>query len=591
MNRTIEEDGAGAERVPLSRYAALLGHYLKPHWRRVALLAACIFTSISMNLLMPQIIRYFIDAAQAGGALENMMKAAGLYLAIGFGRQFVFLTSSYLGQDLGWRVTNLMRGDLAEHCLRLDMGFHHQHTPGEMVERVDGDTTALANFFSNFIVYVVGSVFFLLGVLVLLFREDWRIGLVMSVFTLVSFMVYNLTRSMAVPHYVAEREGYSRLYGFLEERLTGIEDIRTNGGTGYILDRFFAVNRDAYGRVLRSEKMGAVLSSITTILFTIGHALALGMGIWLYGMEALSIGAVYLVLHYTSMLRMPLFMISRQISDLQKATAGLKRIEVLQRTQSRIEDGAEDLPTHGALSVEFAAVSFAYFADEPVLQDINLRLEPGRVLGLLGRTGSGKTTLTRLLFRFYDVDAGKVQIGDRPVGALRLQQLRQRVGMVTQDVQIFNATVRENLALFDRDVEDGRILAAIEKLGLGPWYKSLEEGLDTVIATGSLSAGESQLLAFARVFLKDPGIVILDEPSSRLDPATEAQIDRAVQQLLAGRTAIIIAHHLGTVERVDDIAILAEGRIEEYGERAQLALDPQSRFARLLAAGLEEYTG
>ena len=173
---------------------------------------------------------------------------------------------------------------------------------------------------------------------------------------------------------------------------------------------------------------------------------------------------------------------------------------------------------------------------------------------------------------------------------MRLEPLRQRVGMVTQDVQIFNATVRENLALFDPDVEDGWILAAIEELELGPWYGSLEEGLDTVIATGSLSAGESQLLAFARVFLKDPGIVILDEPSSRLDPATEAQIDRAVQQLLAERTAIIIAHHLGTVERVDDIAILAEGRIEEFGARAQLAQDPESRFAGLLAAGLEEYT-
>jgi ATP-binding cassette subfamily B protein len=212
------------------------------------------------------------------------------------------------------------------------------------------------------------------------------------------------------------------------------------------------------------------------------------------------------------------------------------------------------------------------------------------VLGLLGRTGSGKTTLTRLLFRFYDADAGEVRIGGRPVGALRLAPLRQRVGMVTQDVQIFNATVRENLALFDPKIEDERILAAIEELGLWSWYQSLEAGLDTVITSGSLSAGESQLLAFARVFLKDPGIVVLDEPSSRLDPATEAQIDRAVQQLLAGRTAIIIAHHLGTVERVDEIAILADGRIEEYGPRGPLAQDPGSRFARLLAAGLEEYT-
>ncbi len=577
------------ERVSLRDYAALLGRYLRPYGPRVALLALFIFTGIGLRLAYPQVVRFFIDTARDGGAKEDLIWAAGVYLAIGLARQFVFLGGSYLGQDVGWRVTNTMRGDLADHCLRLDMGFHNEHTPGELVERVDGDTTTLSNFFSQFSAQVVGSFFLLLGVLTLVWREDWRMGAALSVFTLVSFAVINLTRSVAVPYYAAEREGFSRLFGFLEERLSGIEDVRTNGAVGFVLDRFFRVNRDAYGRVVRSETMGAALRSVIGILFAGGHALALGMGIWLYQDGIFTIGAVYLIFEYTTMLRFPLYQISEQINDLQRATAGLKRIEALYRIRPRIVDGDGEIPS-GPLSVEFDDVSFDYFPGSPVLRGVNLRLEAGRTLGLLGRTGGGKTTLTRLLFRFYDVAAGQICLGGQPLPELSLRSLRQRVGMVTQDVQVFPATVRENLALFDEEVDDVAMLAALDSLGLSGWFRTLPDGLDTAITAGGLSAGESQLLAFARVFLSDPGVVILDEPSSRLDPATERRIDHAVRELLRGRTGIVIAHHLATVRRVDDIVIFDAGRVLEQGSRETLASDSKSRFSQLLSAGLEEYT-
>ena len=578
------------EKVPLRQYAALLAQYLKPQRFRVTLLAVFLFGGIGLNLLNPQILRYFIDTARAGGETRGLLIAGGVFLAIGILRQVVVLVSSYLGQDVGWRATNRMRGDLSSHCLRLDLSFHHEHTPGEMVERVDGDTTALSTFFSEFVLQVVGSILFLVGVLILLFREDWRIGGVLTGFTIVAFFVYNLTRSIAVPIYMAEREGYSRLFGFLEERLTGIEDIRTNGGIGYTMGRFYDVNRDVYGRVVKSHVMGEVLRTITGVLFAFGHALTMGMGIYLYREGAFTIGTVYLVFHYTSMLRWPLFMISRQITELQRATAGMKRIEALYRTTTRIQDGTEALPASDTLSVEFDGVTFSYVEGEPVLKDVSFQLAPGKVLGLLGRTGSGKTTITRLLFRLYDIDTGQIRIGDTPIEKVRLENLRRQIGLVTQDVQLFNATVRQNLTLFDTAISDARILDVLGDLGLSAWYQSLANGLETNIAGGGggLSAGEAQLLAFARVFLKNPRIVILDEPSSRLDPATEQRIDRAVERLLNGRTGIIIAHRLGTVQRVDEIMILANGQIREHGERAQLVRDANSRFSQLLKAGLEE---
>jgi ABC-type multidrug transport system fused ATPase/permease subunit len=218
------------------------------------------------------------------------------------------------------------------------------------------------------------------------------------------------------------------------------------------------------------------------------------------------------------------------------------------------------------------------------------------VLGLLGRTGSGKTTLTRLLVRLYDPTTGTICVGPLRAGAqldvrdVPLASLRRRIGVVTQDVQLFRASVRDNLTFFDTTIPDDRILTVIDELGLGPWYRALPAGLDTELegAAAGLSAGQAQLLAFTRVFLKDPGVVILDEASSRLDPATEQLIEQAVDRLLVGRTGLIIAHRLGTVHRADHILILDEGQIGEYGAYRDLVGDPGSRFSRLLQTGLEE---
>ena len=577
------------EKVPFRQYAALLSQYLKPQWIRVTLLAFFMFTGIGLGLLNPQILRYFIDTAEAGGETRSLIIAGIVFFAIGLLGQVVMLINTYLGQDVGWRATNQMRGDLAHHCLHLDMSFHHERTPGVMVERVDGDTAALSNFFSEFILQVIGSLLFLAGVLILVAREDWRIGLALTGFVVIAIIVYNLTRNIAVPIYTAEREGYSRLFGFLEERLTGIEDLRTNGGIDYTMDRFYDVNRDVYDRAVKAHVMGEVLQTISGVLFALGIALTMGMGIYLYRIEVFTIGTAYLVVHYTMMLRGPLIMIGRQMNELQRATAGFRRIEALYRTTPTIADGTESLPASDALDIEFDQVTFGYTEDEPVLKDISFQLTPGKSLGLLGRTGSGKTTITRLLFRFYEINSGHIRVGGKPIEKILLDDLRNQIGMVTQDVQLFNATVRENLTLFDPEIPDDRILSVIEELGLSEWYQSLPDGLDTLLEGTGLSAGESQLLAFARVFLKDPKVVILDEPSSRLDPATEQRIDSAVQQLLKGRTSIIIAHRLGTVQQVDEIMILADGEIREHGERKQLVQDPDSVFSQLLKTGLETF--
>jgi ABC-type multidrug transport system fused ATPase/permease subunit len=297
---------------------------------------------------------------------------------------------------------------------------------------------------------------------------------------------------------------------------------------------------------------------------------------------------------YTDKLSQPIQQIQSQLEDLQQAEACIRRVEELLNITSALPDGEEAFPPrragHEALAVAFNNVTFGYVADEPVIHDLTFSVQPGRVLGVLGRTGSGKTTLARLLFRLYDPQCGEVCVDGMPLQQVRLRELRRHIGMVTQDVQLFHASVRNNLTFFNCSIPDEQILAAIDEVGLSAWYRTLPDGLNTVLGSDGegLSAGEAQLLAFTRVLLTNPGLVILDEASSRLDPATEHMIEQAIERLFAGRTAIVIAHRLATIQRVDDILIIEDGHIIEQGEREMLARDARSRFSSLLRTGLEE---
>jgi ATP-binding cassette subfamily B protein len=438
---------------------------------------------------------------------------------------------------------------------------------------------------------VLVNVLLLVGVLTLLFREDYRVGLALTVFALAAVVLLTMLRDVAVPHWTAERQQSGLFYGFLTEHLYGTEDIRANGAVGYVMNRFYIRLREWLPTKMKAYIASTTMWSASIITFTLGNAIAFGFGAYLWRSQAVTIGTVYLIVHYTELLRRPIDHIRTQLQELQRASAGIIRIESLLEKTSRLrDDGGAELPS-GPLAVQVNNVSFNYEDDEEkVLENVSFVLQPGKVLGLLGRTGSGKTTLARLVLRLYDPVSGRILLNDVPMVDVPLRRLREKVTLVTQDVQLFHASVRDNLSFFDRAISDERLEDILKDLGLGKWLRSLPEGLNTVLGTNGagLSAGEAQLLAFARCFLADPAVVVLDEASSKLDPATEQLIERAITKLLHNRTGIIIAHRLDTVERADDILILEKGRIVEHGKRLELKEDPASRFSSLLATGLKE---
>jgi ABC-type multidrug transport system fused ATPase/permease subunit len=576
--------------ISFKSYWNLLADHIRPQKGRFILLAVLLFGSIGLRIFAPQIMRSFIDSALAGEALKTLTWTAIAFIGIALIQQVVTVGVKYLGENVAWTATNDLRAELAWHALNLDMRFHNDHTPGELIERIDGDVTELATFFSQFALNLVANGLLLIGILVALFIEDWRAGLAFTVYSIATIVILGKVRNIAVPHQKARREAEAQLYGFIEEQLAGTEDIRSSGAVGFSLQELFQHQSIILGHNRKSHFKRWIIENAMGFALTFGNLLAIVSGYFLFNLDLITIGTVYLFVHYINLLEEPFWAMTHEIESFQTIGACVERLTEFRNFKAEVVDGTGmEIPSQ-PLALQFNDVGFSYNGNDAVLSDLSFDLKPGSVLGLLGRTGSGKTTLGRLIFRLYDVKSGSIKINNADLREAHLETLRRNIAMVTQDVQLFRASIRENLTFFDRSIPDEKIIATLEELELGDWLRSQPKGLDTELVTGSrsLSAGEAQLLAFTRVFLRNPGLVILDEASSRLDPATEQRLERAIDKLLKNRTAIIIAHRLDTIHRADEIMILDNGKVNEYGDRRQLAADLNSRFYQLLQTGMEE---
>lgn len=576
--------------IPFKSYWNLLADHIRPQRGRFILLAVMLFGSIGLRITAPQIMRRFIDSALAGEALSTLTWTAVAFISIALIQQGVAIGVTYLGENVAWTATNALRAELAEHAVRLDMRFHNDHTPGELIERIDGDVTELATFFSQFALNLIANGLLMVGILAALFLEDWRVGLGFTVYSILVLTILGKVKDIAVPHQKARREAEAQYFGFIEEQLSGTEDIRSSGAVDFSIRELFRHQKEILTHNRRAHFKRWIIENSMVLALTTGTILSIASGYWLFTAGVVTIGTVYLFVHYLNLLEEPFWAMTHEIESFQTIGACVERLTEFRNFKPEVKNKAGLEIESRPLALTFEDVTFAYNGSDSVLSRLSFDLKPGSVLGLLGRTGSGKTTLGRLIFRLYDVKTGSIKVNNLDVREARLESLRRNIAIVTQDVQLFRASIRDNLTFFDRSIPDEKILATLEELEMGDWFRSLPNGLETELETGSrsLSAGEAQLLAFTRVFLRNPGLVILDEASSRLDPATEQKLEHAIEKLLHGRTAIIIAHRLHTIHRADDILILEKGVVREYGDRRQLAADRNSRFYQLLQTGMEE---
>ena len=566
--------------------ARLLTAYLRPERRPIAALTGILLVAMLLPVAGPVLVGRFVDGALHAKPTHELVVLAVAFLVTALAGDGLQLLVTWLSVRLAWRVGNRLRLDLCRHALGLDLDWHGEHSAGQLIERIDGDIDAVTTFSSTAVLQLLGNAILVAGVLVIAAFIDWRASILIAVTTSIAVLIMVRMRRMAVPFYDDEREVQARLYGDVEERLAGLEDLRANGAGGWAVHQLHRNSAGWWRTARRAALRGDGALSGAGAVFAAGTVLMLGLGAYLCRHGELSVGSVLALLRFSQMVSDPLWKVAEQLAEAQKAVAGTRRASRLLGTRSMVVDGDAELATTGALEAALHGVTFGYGTGHAVLDAVDLVVPAGTSLGLVGRTGSGKSTIGRLLARLWDAEAGSVEVGGIDVRDLRTASLRSRVGVVTQEVELFRASVRDNLTVFGAiEADDDTLRQTLVDVGLGAWAADLTDDLDThVDGPGDLSAGEAQLLAFARVLLADPGLVILDEASSRLDPATEDRLVAATERLLEGRTSIIIAHRLATLDRVDAIAVLDHGRLVEHGPRVELAADDSSRFRALLDA-------
>ncbi len=567
---------------------------IRPELARYGGLSVAVTVTALLPLVGPLLIGRIVDDVAGGAGSGTVVRYGLAYLTVTAAAQLISVGTTWYANTIAWRTANDLRLSLTRHVLGLDHEFHRTHTPGELIQRIDGDVTSVSDFLGRVLANIAAAVMTVVGVLVVLSVIDWRLGLMMVVYTAIGGVMLALLRDGAIAETERTMSSSARLYGGIEERLTAAEDLRSNGAGAHAIRRFVDdATANLHHHVDEEHAFMRLWWGLQGSVAG-GAVLALILGGWLVSIDAISLGAAFVLFQYVQIIRRPMEDIVDRIEMVQKASAAMVRVAKLRAERPSIVD-----PTHphspppGPLSVGFEHVDFDYGDGQPVLTGIDLELPAGRTVGVVGRTGGGKSTLSRLVLRLVDATSGTVRLGGVPITDIPLAELRHRVALIPQEVQLVHGSIRDNVTLFDPEPSDDEVADAIRQVGLESLLDQPNGGtvggIHAPLSGGGsgLSAGESQLVALARVWLRNPDLVVLDEATARIDPETEARLHLAVGRLLEGRTAIIIAHRLSTLREVDDIVVVHDGRILEHGRRVDLEADSDGRFRRLLDLALE----
>jgi ABC-type multidrug transport system fused ATPase/permease subunit len=555
------------------RITRSLLQYLTPYRREMIRGLILMIVSSGLALLAPYLIKRTIDDYIASGDLAGLTLMASLTLLTYAGDFVATWRRRYSLSLVGNSVLRAMRARLFEHYQKLSMSYFDEHGTGSLISRMLSDVGVINELLSEGLIAMLSDILIIFSIIIVMLIINTQLALI--TFAVLPFMVVAtlLFGAKARPAYRRTREKVSILTGRLAEDLGAMRVIQAFSEEDRMSREFDKINQDNRDARLSAVMLSAIFTPVMEMLSILATSIILWFGGRAVAQGTVTLGVIVAFLSYVARLFQPVINLSMVYNTWQAAMAGGERVQEILDLEPAIKDGpdAVDLPTLRG-KVVFDHVSFRYVPDAPVLQDVSFSIEPGATVALVGPTGAGKTTIASLLMRFYEINEGHIYIDDVDIHDIQIASLRKRLGVVPQEPFLFQGTIADNIAFGRPDAPREEIIEAAKAANAHGFTTALAKGYDTEVLEGSanLSLGQRQLICLARVILASPDILVLDEATSSVDLRTEALIQNAMDLLMQGRTSLVIAHRLITIQRADLILVIDGGRIVERGTHREL---------------------
>ncbi len=562
---TLSRDEAGKV---LKRLFAML----RPQRRAIAVATLVLMTQAAALSAGPLLVRYGIDHGIRNKDAGALNLAVVVYLALALAGLLLGRLAILFVARIGESFLRTMRNRLFSHLMSLSLDYFETEKTGKIVARMTSDIDAMQELISQGLVLFVQNIFLFIGAVIFMSVLSWELALGVLIIVPPLFFASRWFRRVSNKAYLEVRDSISTNLTTLQEGLEGVRVVQAYGRTRSFTERFGRTNEDQYEANMETTRISARYFPVVEYAGVAATAVIVGYGGWLSSRGVVEVGVVAAFVLYLQQVFEPINQLGQLYNVVQSAGAALQKIFGVIDTPATIKErpGAIDLPRQGEIDVD--AVTFGYGTNDPVLHDVTLHISAGERLALVGPTGAGKSTLAKLIARFYDPSVGAVRVDGVDLRDATMDSLRKRIVVVPQEGFLFAGTLRENVRVGRPEATDEEVETALRVLGLLERFRAFPDGLETEVRErGSrLSAGERQLVSIARAALADPSVLVLDEATSNLDPGTEHHVEQAMEKLMHGRTTIVVAHRLSTAARANRIGVVYDGRLAELGSHQEL---------------------